>query len=62
MFIEHPIRLVLAADPRQFGQTLADFLIRLRCLACRARAASAVLIDGVSGQAAARAEYSAQAG
>ncbi len=36
-----PVRLVLAADPRGGGRTLADFPIRLRCQACRATPASA---------------------
>jgi hypothetical protein len=54
-----PVRLVLAADPRRGGRTLADFLIRLRCQACGARPASAVLVDSVAGQAAARAGYGA---
>jgi hypothetical protein len=39
---------------------LADFLIRLRCQACRSRPPSAVLIDGVSSQAAAQAAHGAQ--
>jgi hypothetical protein len=57
-----PVRLVLAADPRRGGLTLADFLIRLRCQACRARPASAVLLESVAGQAAARAGYGAPDG
>jgi len=56
------VRLVLAADPRRGGRTLADFLIRLRCQACGARPASAVLVDSVAGQAAVRAGYGAPAG
>jgi len=50
-----PVRLVLAADPRRGARILADFLIRLRCRACGARPASAVLVESVAGQAAARA-------
>jgi hypothetical protein len=57
-----PVRLVLAADPRRGDRTLADFLIRLRCQACGARPASAVLVDSVAGQAAARAGYGAPGG
>jgi hypothetical protein len=57
-----PVRLVLAADPRRGGRTLADFLIRLRCQACGPRPASAVLVDSVAGQAAARAGYGAPGG
>ncbi len=54
-----PVRLVLAADPRRGGRTLADFLIRLRCQACGARPASAVLVESLAGQATARAGYGA---
>jgi hypothetical protein len=54
-----PVRLVLAAAPRRGARTLADFLIRLQCQACGARPASALLVDSVAGQAAARAGYSA---
>jgi hypothetical protein len=54
-----PVPLVLAAHPRRGGRTLADFLIRLRCHAGGARPASAVLIDRVAGQAAAKAGYGA---
>jgi hypothetical protein len=50
--IQHlPVRLVLAAEPKRGGRTLADSLIRSRCQACRARPASALLIDSVAGRA-----------
>ncbi len=61
--IQHlPVLLLRAADQRQGNRTLTDFLIRLRCQACGARPASAVVIDSVTGQAAARAGYGAPGG
>ena len=46
-----PVAMVIAADRRRGERTLADFLIRLRCEACGARPASAVLVEDVRAEA-----------